>query len=65
MAHIGMKRPVAGKLGEDGTYSEGFVVGKAINFTGTPTNNDVELWADDEWPRLTSLSGYGSIPECG
>lgn len=48
MAHIGMKFPVAGKLGDGGTYSEGFVIGKAINFTGTPTNNDVELWADDE-----------------
>lgn len=48
MAHIGMKYPVAGTLGENGTYSEGFVVGKAISFTGTPTNNDVELWADDE-----------------
>ena len=48
MAHIGMKRPVAGKLGEDGTYSDGFVVGKAISFTGTPTNGDVELRADDE-----------------
>lgn len=48
MAHIGMKYPVAGKLGEDGTYSEGFVIGKAIGFTGTPTNNEVELWADDE-----------------
>lgn len=48
MAFIGMKYPVAGKLGENGTYSDGFVIGKAITFTATPTNNDVELWADDE-----------------
>lgn len=48
MAHIGMKYPVAGKLGDSGQYSDGFVIGKAINFTGTPSSNDAELWADDE-----------------
>ena len=52
MAHIGLKYPVfapiiaetdAGAI----TYGEGFVVGKAINYTGTPSNADVVLYADD------------------
>jgi phi13 family phage major tail protein len=47
MAHVGMKYPVAAEWQEDGTYKEGFVVGKAIQFTGTPNKNDVELYADD------------------
>jgi phi13 family phage major tail protein len=47
MAHVGMKYPVAAKWKEDGTYEKGFVVGKAIQFTGTPNKNDVELYADD------------------
>ena len=29
------------------TYGDGFVVGKAINYTGTPSNADVVLYADD------------------
>lgn len=48
MAHIGMKYPVAAPWEEGTTYGEGFVVAKAINFTGTPNKNDVELFADDE-----------------
>lgn len=52
MAHIGMKYPVAAALTEaDGTgeasYSNGFVVGKAISFTGTPSSANVALYADD------------------
>lgn len=47
MAHIGMKYPVAAPWAEGNTYSEGFVVAKAINFTGTPNKNEVELYADD------------------
>ena len=47
MAHIGMKYPVAAEYKEGGSYTEGFVVAKAINFTGTPNKNDVELYADD------------------
>lgn len=47
MAHIGMKYPVAAPWTEGNTYTEGFVVAKAINFTGTPNKNDVELYADD------------------
>lgn len=47
MAHIGMKYPVAAKWAEGNVYSEGFVVAKAINFTGTPNKNDVDLYADD------------------
>lgn len=47
MAHIGMKMPVAAPCKEGNTYEEGYVVAKAINFTGTPNKNDVELYADD------------------
>lgn len=47
MAHIGMKYPVAAPWQEGNTYGEGFVIGKAINFTGTPNKNDVTLYADD------------------
>lgn len=47
MAHVGMKYPVAAKWKEGNTYEKGFVVGKAINFTGTPNKNDVKLYADD------------------
>lgn len=47
MAHIGMKYPVAAEWAEGNTYSEGFVVAKAINFTGTPNKNEAELYADD------------------
>lgn len=48
MAHIGMKYPVAAPWESGTTYGEGFVIGKAIQFTGTPNKNDVELYADDE-----------------
>ena len=34
MAHIGMKYPVAAPWQEGNTYGDGFVVAKAINFTG-------------------------------
>lgn len=47
MAHIGMKYPVAAAWKEGNTYEKGFVVAKAINFTGTPNKNEVELYADD------------------
>lgn len=47
MAYIGMKYPVAAEWAEGNTYSNGFVVAKAINFTGTPNKNEVELYADD------------------
>lgn len=47
MAHVGMKYPVAAALNNDGSYGTGFVIGKAINFTGTPANADVVLYADD------------------
>lgn len=47
MAHIGMKYPVAALWTEGETYTKGFVVGKAIKFTGTPNKNDVDLYADD------------------
>lgn len=43
MAHIGMKNPVAAKWADGNKYTEGFVVAKAINFTGTPNKNEVEL----------------------
>lgn len=47
MAHVGMKYPVAAPWKEGNTYDAGYVVGKAINFTGTPNKNDVTLYADD------------------
>lgn len=61
MAYVGMKYPVAVALkevkGGKAVYvndktggdadGEGFVIGKAINFTGTPNKNDVTLYADD------------------
>ena len=47
MAHIGMKCPVAAPWAEGNTYEKGFVVARAINFTGTPNKNDVDLYADD------------------
>ena len=47
MAHIGMKYPVAAPWTEGETYTKGFVLGKAIKFTGTPNKNDVDLYADD------------------
>jgi phi13 family phage major tail protein len=48
MAHIGMKYPVAAPWKSGKTYdTEGFVIGKAISFTGTPNKNDVDLYADD------------------
>lgn len=52
MAHVGMKYPVAARLltsvsAATATYAAGFVVGKAIGFTGTPANTDVVLYADD------------------
>ena len=43
MAHIGLKYPVFCPDGADA----GFVIGKAINYTGTPSNSDVTLYADD------------------
>lgn len=48
MAHVGMKYPVAVPWKKGDTYEgEGFVIGKAIKFTGTPNKNDVKLHADD------------------
>lgn len=47
MAHIGMKYPVAAPWKEGNAYEGGFAIGKAINFTGTPNKNEVELYADD------------------
>lgn len=52
MAHIGLKYPVFAPITAETdagaiTYGEGFVVGKAINYTGTPSNADVVLYADD------------------
>ena len=43
MAHIGLKYPVFLPEGANA----GFVIGKAINYTGTPSNSDVTLYADD------------------
>lgn len=47
MAHIGMKYVVAAPLNTDESYGTGFVVAKAIQFTGTPSANDKQLYADD------------------
>ena len=52
MEHIGLKYPVFAPITTETdagviTYGEGFVVGKAINYTGTPSNADVVLYADD------------------
>ena len=52
MAHIGLKYPVFAPITAETdagaiTYGDGFVVGKAINYTGTPSNADVVLYADD------------------
>lgn len=47
MAHIGMKYPVVATWTEGNKYADGFVLAKAINFTGTPNKNDADLWADD------------------
>ena len=50
MAHIGMKYVVAAPLTEANgaaSWANGFVVAKAIEFSGTPNSSDVELWADD------------------
>ncbi|MFR8171200.1 MAG: major tail protein [Marvinbryantia sp.] len=47
MAHIGMKYPVAAPWKEGNNYDAGYVVGKAISFTGTPNKNDTTLYADD------------------
>lgn len=47
MAHIGMKYPVAAPWKEGNAYDAGYVVGMAINFTGTPNKNDTTLYADD------------------
>lgn len=44
MAHIGLKYPV---FLPEGSNQTGFVIGKAINYTGTPSNADVTLYADD------------------
>ena len=60
MAHIGMKYPVAAPWNEDGTYGEGFVVGMAIKFSGTPNKNDVTLYADDGVAETDkSIKDYG------
>lgn len=49
MAHIGLKYPVFAPMNADGTaYEKGFVIGKAINYNGTPSNNNNNLFADDE-----------------
>ena len=50
MAHIGMKYPVAATWTEGNKYADGFVLAKAINFTGTPNKNDADLWADARFP---------------
>ena len=52
MAHIGLKYPVFAPIATETdagviTYGAGFVVGKAINYAGTPSNADVVLYADD------------------
>lgn len=47
MAHIGMKYVVAAPLKNDETYDPGYVVAKAIEFTGTPNTNSAVLYADD------------------
>lgn len=52
MAHIGLKYPVFAPITTETdagviTYAAGFVVGKAINYAGTPNNADVVLYADD------------------
>lgn len=48
MAHVGMKYPVAVPWKEGNTYEgTGFVLGRAINFTGTPNKSDAKLYADD------------------
>lgn len=47
MAHIGMKYVVAAPLQNDESYGTGYVVAKAIQFTGTPSANSVILYADD------------------
>lgn len=60
MAHIGMKYPVAAPWNEDGTYGEGFVVGMAIKFSGTPNKNDNTLYADDGVAETDkSIKDYG------
>lgn len=47
MAHVGMKYVVAAPLKTDETYDAGYVVGKAISFTGTPSTSEAVLYADD------------------
>ncbi|MDO5346555.1 MAG: hypothetical protein Q4E91_12530 [Lachnospiraceae bacterium] len=61
MAHIGMRYPVFAPLNEEGDdYEAGFVIGKAISYTGTPANNDTKLWADDEIAETdTSIQNEG------
>lgn len=47
MAKVGLKYPVYAILGENGTYSEGAVIAKAIKATVNAESNDVKLYADD------------------
>ena len=47
MAFVGLKRPVVGKLGTDGSYTDGVVLAKAVKASYNPTSNEAELFADD------------------
>ncbi len=58
MAYIGLRKPIIGKMKENGTYEKPFKCGQAIGITVTPNYAESSLDADDVQIEYDKVFNY-------
>lgn len=61
MAFIGLRKPVVGKMKDDGSYEEPFAFGKAIGMQVNPSYSEGSLNADDEQVEYDKEFNYADV----
>ncbi len=58
MAYVGLRKPIIGKMDENGTYEDPFAFGKAVGLTVTPNYAEGSLNADDMQAEYSKEFNY-------
>ena len=61
MAYVGLRKPIIGRLKEDGSYNDPFYMGKAIGLQVTPNYAEGSLYADDGQAEYDKEFTYAEV----
>ncbi|MEJ8735344.1 major tail protein [Mediterraneibacter sp. ICN-202921] len=61
MAYVGLRKPIIGRMNDDGTYGDPFYLGKAVGLQVTPNYAEGSLYADDEQAEYDKEFTYAEV----